>query len=65
MGKTVKEIVADVQCGRMLVYKAKNILAAGKPPQALPRKRRQTTLTPTVVAGLRHPIKAAPTKDLR
>ena len=51
-GKSVKEIVADVQCGRMLVYEIKKRLAAGTPPQASSRKRRRMTLTPTVVVGL-------------
>ena len=40
-------------------------IEAGKSAQATPRKRTRTTLTPTVVAGLRRRIKAAPTKRLR
>ena len=52
-GKTVKEIVADVQGGRTLVYSVKKRLDAGKSVQVSPRKRKRTTLTPRVVAGLR------------
>ena len=64
-GKTAKEVVAALQCGKSVVYEVKKRKAAGKGPQASPRKRKSTTLTPTVVAGLRRRIKAAPTKSLR
>ena len=62
---SVKEIIADGQYGLTVVYNIKKQVAAGKPPKASPRKRRRTTLTPTVVAGLRRHIKATPTKSLR
>ena len=64
-GKTAKEIVGDLQCGKSVVYEVKKRKEAGKSAQASPRKRTRTTLTPTVIAGLRHRIKAAPTKSLR
>ena len=64
-GKTAKEVVAALQCGKSVVYEVKKRKEAGKGPQPSPHKRKSTTLTPTVVAGLRRRIKAAPTKSLR
>ena len=63
-GKTTKEVVADLKCGKSVVYEVKKRKEAGISAQASPRKRTRTTLTPTVVAGLRRRIKAAPTKSL-
>ena len=64
-GKTAKDIVGDLKCGKLVVYEVKKWKETGKSAQALPCKRKKTTLTPTVVAGLRRRIKVSLTKSLR
>ena len=43
-GKTAKEVVADLKCGKSVVYEVKKRKQAGKSAQASPRKRTRTFL---------------------
>ena len=50
-GKTAKEVVAALQCGKSVVYEVKKRKTAGKGPQASPRKRTRTTAPPPHQGG--------------
>ena len=65
VGKTPTVITKEVSCSRFLVYKVKNLQKAGKDLGYAYTPRVKTVLTPTVRAGIKRPIKAAPTKPLR
>ena len=64
-GKTTTVIAKEVSCSRFLVYKVKKLQEAGKDLGYAFTPRVKAVLTPTVRAGIKRRVKAAPTKSLR
>ena len=64
-GKSVTAISKDLGCSRRLIYRVKNLKAAGGDYQHQYPVRAGTVLTPMVRAGVKRRIRNAPNKSLR